>query len=105
MKLKEKQQLLPLLVASLIRYIYEEKHKCIIGFVRRCDDCKVGKLNSLHKILLAIDLELFSPLGEYLTKTEDHRKFGEFWEALNPLCSWGGHFGDGNHGLVLSWSM
>ena len=53
---------------------------------------------------LAIDLDLFKD-GEgfemgckvYLTKTEDHRKLGEFWESLHPLCRWGGRFGDGNH--------
>ena len=36
-------------------------------------------------------------LGEYLVETEDHRFLGEFWESLDPMCTWGGRFQDGNH--------
>jgi len=52
--------------------------------------------NSLHYDGLAIDIDLFKD-GVYLTKTEDHQRFGEFWEALHPDCRWGGRFKDGNH--------
>ena len=71
----------------------------------RCKDCPVGHKDSNHKRKLAIDIDLFeiytNALGKkealYLTDTEDHRKLGEFWEMLHPLCRWGGHWGDGNH--------
>jgi len=52
--------------------------------------------NSLHYDGLAIDIDLFKN-DKYLPNTEDHIVFGEFWESLSPLCSWGGRFSDGNH--------
>jgi hypothetical protein len=55
--------------------------------------------NSLHYEGLAIDIDLFKD-GKYLTQTEDHRVFGEFWEGLHQDCRWGGRFKgcpDGNH--------
>jgi len=52
--------------------------------------------NSLHYDGLAVDIDLTKG-GQYLSRTEDHRQFGEYWEGLNPLCCWGGRFGDGNH--------
>lgn len=55
-----------------------------------------GISNSLHIDRLAIDLNLFKN-GVFLTSTEDHREFGEWWEQQHPLCRWGGRFNDGNH--------
>ena len=52
------------------------------------------KKGSCHYLRLAIDINLFKD-GVYLMTTEDHRKFGEFWELLGG--SWGGRFNDGNH--------
>ena len=63
----------------------------------RCEDCPVGHKDSNHKRKLAIDIDLFLDGRYYLTETGDHRKLGEFWESLHPLCRWGGRFGDGNH--------
>ena len=51
---------------------------------------------SKHKLKLAIDLFLFKD-GEYLTATADYKALGKWWEELDPLCEWGGHFHDGNH--------
>jgi hypothetical protein len=55
-----------------------------------------GIVMSNHRVALAIDIDLFKD-GVYLSRTEDHREFGEFWEKLHPLCRWGGRFSDGNH--------
>ena len=55
-----------------------------------------GILLSLHRNKLAIDLNLFKD-GVYLSRGEDHKPFGEWWEAQHPLCRWGGRFNDGNH--------
>lgn len=52
--------------------------------------------NSLHYSRLAVDINLFKD-GKYLTSTEDHLQFGEFWESLHGDCRWGGRFSDGNH--------
>jgi len=56
-----------------------------------------GIKESLHCKRLAVDLNLFSPDGDYLSDTESHRVFGEFWESLDPKNKWGGRFSDGNH--------
>lgn len=55
-----------------------------------------GIRNSLHEEKLATDWNLFKN-GVYLSRTEDWTEVGEYWEALHPLCRWGGRFGDGNH--------
>jgi hypothetical protein len=59
-----------------------------------------GSSKSNHKIRCAIDLNLFKD-GVYLTKTSDHKEFGEYWESLHPACRWGGRFNDGNHYEVI----
>lgn len=51
---------------------------------------------SLHHVGLALDLLLYRN-GAYLTKTEDYRRLGEFWERQHVLARWGGRFNDGNH--------
>jgi len=53
-----------------------------------------GHSKSAHKVRLAIDLNLFKD-GAYLSKTEDHKPLGEWWEAQGG--TWGGRFNDGNH--------
>ena len=62
-----------------------------------------GIAHSLHELRLAVDLVLFKIISGKLTqlsKTEDYRELGEWWESQSdpdlPLC-WGGHFNDGNH--------
>ena len=55
-----------------------------------------GSTRSIHLEALAADIDLFKN-GVYLTTTENHQEFGEWWESLHPLCVWGGRFGDGNH--------
>lgn len=52
------------------------------------------------KLAQDVDLFRFNPgtlKFDYVTDTEGHRPFGEFWESLHPLCRWGGRFSDGNH--------
>lgn len=59
-----------------------------------------GKANGIrltaHGQRLALDLNAFKA-GELLTRTEEWRELGEYWEDLHESCRWGGHFGDGNH--------
>ena len=59
-----------------------------------------GKANSFHKKRLAIDLNLFTPEGEFLQDTAAHERLGAWWEATYPKATWGGKFNDGNH---YSW--
>lgn len=60
-----------------------------------------GVLTSLHINRTAIDLNLFKD-GTFLTTTEAHKPFGDYWETLHPLNRWGGRWKDGNH-YELNW--
>jgi len=51
---------------------------------------------SFHCKRLAIDVNAFKN-DVYCTKTEDFKLMGEYWESLDTMCSWGGHWNDGNH--------
>lgn len=55
-----------------------------------------GSDYSFHKKRLAVDFNLFKE-GAYLTETEEYRELGEYWMSLDPECSWGGDWDDGNH--------
>jgi hypothetical protein len=91
-------------VARLINYINERGYECTFGDAYRSpkahgdmgEQGPYGRARSAHKQRLAIDLNLFKD-GKYLTETEDHRLFGEFWERLRPEHRWGGNWNDGNH--------
>lgn len=101
MTLGQKQRLFAtVLLPQLLNVIRVSGYEVTLGHALRDDDSKVGIANSLHKQKLAIDLNLFKN-QEYLTRTEDHREFGEFWEQLGPIygvkTAWGGRFNDGNH--------
>lgn len=103
MSLREKQSKFALLLSHLIQRIYERGYEITLGEAYRPQHIANyyairgrGVRNSFHTKRLAIDLHLFKD-GEYLTKTEDHKEFGEYWESLDPECTWGGRFNDGNH--------
>jgi hypothetical protein len=84
-------------VPLLILYAYELGYEVTLGDAW----AKTGHSeNSCHYIRLAIDLNLFKD-GRFLTRTEDHRKLGEFWESIGG--SWGDRFNDGNH-YSLEWN-
>jgi hypothetical protein len=103
MTLREKQSHFARLVPRLI------DHALVLGFevtlgesyrspeeAARLAALGLGIAASLHTLKLAIDLNLFKD-GQYLSSTASHRPLGEWWEQLDPLCRWGGRFGDGNH--------
>lgn len=105
MTLREKQSLFMKLLPRLLDYIYEQGYEVTGGELWRTPEQAainaergVGTSTSLHLDRLAIDLNLFKD-GKFLTSTEAHRQFGEYWESLDPLCCWGGRFSrpDGNH--------
>lgn len=113
MGLGDAQRLFASRVPRLIDKIYEEGYECTIGDVFRDPRVhgkfgeKVGYAHpkSVHKLKLAIDLNLFKD-GEYLSSTEAHRPFGEFWVSLDPENHrWGGEFDDGNHYSFTYWGV
>lgn len=116
MTLGQKQRLFTKAVAMLITRAYELGYELTFGDAHRDKraygphgsntttkggEAPYGHRNSVHKLRLAVDLNLFKD-GEYLELTEDHRELGEYWENRIgprvglPLC-WGGRFNDGNH--------
>lgn len=107
MGLAEKQSQFSQNFAKLIHYIYTYGYKCSIGEVYRTEEqaklnAKSGKgiENSLHCKRLAVDINLFSPEGKYLSDSREHERFGTYWEMLHPDNRWGGRFHtrpDGNH--------
>jgi len=105
MKLGAKQELFARLMCQLITKMHQDGYEVRMGEVWRSkaaaeDNARrgVGVLNSAHRLKLAVDINLFLD-SNYLTTTEDHRVFGEYWEGLHELCRWGGRFKrrDGNH--------
>ena len=97
MTYREKRVLFTRFVHQLLRFIDEETpFECAISWSKRCVNCPVGKKNSLHKLSLAVDIDLYMN-GVYLQKTISHLLVGGYWESLHPDCRWGGRFNDGNH--------
>jgi len=94
MTLRQKQSKFAHMVGLLIIYAYQQGYKITFSYAERCENCPVGIDNSLHKIRLAIDLNLFKN-GQYLSTTTDHEPLGLYWEFLGG--TWGGRFNDGNH--------
>jgi len=99
LSLREKQSIFAENVAHLINYIYSNQLSCTFGEAHRSVEQAAiyaangkGILNSLHCKRLAIDLNLFSADGKYLTGKSDYEPFGIYWESLNKLNRWGGNF-------------
>lgn len=104
MTLGEKQRRFAGMVGRLIVFAYDNGYEITLGDAYR--DPRVhgdmgekrgyGAASSLHKLRLAVDLNLFKD-GVYLTRTEDHAELGAFWESMGG--TWGGRFStpDGNH--------
>lgn len=108
MNLGQQQAIFAHNVSKLIDFIFEHDHLVTLGEAyRTADQAKIyaaegkGIEHSLHCLRLAIDLDLFSTDGKYLTDTASYRMFGEFWKALHASNRWGGDFPpprvDGNH--------
>lgn len=93
-------------VGQLIQYIFAQGYECTLGEAFRTQEqaeiyAKNGKgiKNSLHCDRLAIDINLFSPEGKYLTDTKAYAEIGGYWKSLSGTNRWGGDFSrpDGNH--------
>jgi hypothetical protein len=98
-------------MASLIQHIMAHGYYVTMGECYRTPEqaeiyAKQGKgvKNSLHCKRLAVDLNIFTPEGEYLKEGGAYGMAGKFWESLDPQNGWGGnfikrggHIDDGNH--------
>ena len=86
-------------VSQLISFVFAQGYECTLGEAFRTQEqaeiyAKNGKgiKNSLHCDRLAIDLNLFSPQGKYLTDTKAYTEMGSYWKALSTANRWGGDF-------------
>lgn len=106
MTLREKQSIFANLVAELVFQAQKMGYAVTFGESYRSPEealrlskLNKGIVNSLHTVRLAIDLNLFRN-GSFLSKTEDHKELGEWWEEQSfgdIKCCWGGRFKDSNH--------
>jgi len=103
MTLHDQQEQFTLKVAYLIRWAYDHGYTLTFGDAYRHPKFSKEQLGedksyfhnwSFHCKRLAIDLNLFKN-EEYLTKTEEYKPLGEYWESIGG--SWGGRWNDGNH--------
>lgn len=97
--LEQEQELFSGNVAKLIEYIEKKGYKVTLGEAYRTHEQaliyahkKLGIVNSLHCVRLAIDLNIFSPKGLLLRTFNDIKPFGVYWENLNKDNRWGGRF-------------
>lgn len=86
-------------VAKLLQFIVSQGNYVTLGEAwRTAEQAQIyakehkGILDSLHCQRLAIDLNLYSSAGLYLTEPHDYQKAGEYWESLDPQNRWGGFF-------------
>lgn len=93
LSLGKKQERFSMMFAGLMIKAFYEGFDIRLG--ETYDDDGNGHIkNSTHYKKLAGDVNLFEN-GEFLQKTSDHQKLGEWWEQFGG--SWGGRFNDGNH--------
>lgn len=105
MTLSEKQRLFVRLMGQFISWCFTNGYELTFGQALRTEAeaaanaaAGTGISNSLHKIRLAIDLNLFIN-GVYKTDSAAYKPLGDHWKLMHPLCRWGGDFSkpDGNH--------
>lgn len=107
MKLIQKQFEFSKLLPRLVDKAHELGFQVTMGETLRSQEeanrlakLGLGSKNSVHRLKLAVDLNLFRD-GVYQTNSEAHRELGTWWEHQSAgkdfTCHWGGHWGDGNH--------
>jgi hypothetical protein len=86
-------------MANLLQHILSAGFYVTLGEAWRSPEqaeiyAKQGKgiRNSLHCQRMAIDLNLFTPEGEFITDNSRYEQFGKYWESLDPQNQWGGYF-------------
>jgi len=110
MTLIEKQKAFPLLLATFYTRLSALGYEFTLGdsyrdpaLARYYADLGIGIKNSNHCLRLAQDINLFKN-GVFLVNDRDYKEAGLLWESLstsNITCSWGGHFGDGDHFSIV----
>lgn len=87
MTLGDKRRLFTEAIALLVlyaRYLGDSKGqdwRLAGDQLKRCNDCPVGHENSLHKVGLAEDMNLYID-GHYITDSTGHDELHDFWDLL-----------------------
>jgi len=112
MSLSRKQARFTIAIGKLISYATIKGYSLTFGDAYRDprvhgtfgDKSSYSARNSLHKIRLAVDFNLFIK-GEFIQDGNNPAwiVLGEYWESLDQEASWGGHFNDANHFSFTHW--
>lgn len=94
--LVEKQGQFAVMISLLVLHAKQLGYVLTYGDAYRPPQADWGHPNSLHKMRLAVDFNLFID-GKYQTNSVAYLPLGVYWESIGG--SWGGRFedGDGNH--------
>jgi hypothetical protein len=92
--LADKQMRFAQMVGLLLQKAPQMGYQVTLGDAYRDPRVPYGHDKSLHRVRLAIDLNVFRD-GKYLTTGGEYTDLGEYWESLGG--TWGGRFNDGNH--------
>jgi hypothetical protein len=104
MTLGEMQRKFAKMIGQLIAWAYANKFELTFGEAYRTPEqaalnakSGAGIAHSLHTDRLAVDLNLFTPIGVYHGDTAAYEPLGVYWESIGG--AWGGRFtkADGNH--------
>jgi hypothetical protein len=90
----DKQHKFMVMVSKLIAHADSLGYQITGGDLYRDLRCRYGHAKSLHRMRLAIDINLFID-GDYQVDGLGHEPLGRYWESLGG--SWGNDFGDPNH--------
>lgn len=99
MKLSKHQRIFTKHIGLLIQFAYKNGIELTFGEAQRTlyqqkkyvKDGRSRTLKSKHLKRLAVDFNVFID-GKYQPSHKKVKKLGEFWESLDPLNKWGGHF-------------
>jgi hypothetical protein len=67
--------------ALLIQYVQYRGWKAAEDYLKRCQECPVGDHDSVHKLGLAVDLNLYIN-GVYIRDERGHEELHDFWDLL-----------------------
>jgi hypothetical protein len=111
MSLSSKQQRFADKIGQLIHFIYNQGWAVTFGDAYR-DPRTNGDFGtkkgyaagkSVHKLRLAIDLNLFVD-GNYITgDSPEYQVIGEQWKSMDEDARWGGEWQDFNHFSFEQW--
>jgi len=81
MTLGDKRRNFSLMVSMLVQYANFLGYEVALDYLKRCEECEVGHQYSLHKLGLAVDVNLYLE-GRYLRDARHHRELHDFWDLL-----------------------